>query len=465
MSKSRLFGLFVVMGVLALTAYGCNGSGSSSDGGSVAASVDDLSDVPTVGDMLSVSTTSATVADLAVSKSKTVSGINNVKQVKNITSSNADTYFWNGLVSQINSTGYTANATDAQDFIRGLGSCRMVHGAEYAFHAILDAGVSSCYMRSVPGVSSGVSAVVTSTGEAVTDASSLMVRAASTKVIKVVQTNSEGEGESQTIFMRVYGSSTSEGSASYATDLWFCNPDTGDLIGYENLRVNQSTGVMTDKMYFKSSNTEEMYSDFSGKLTTSGSSVSFDPEEAQTVDVIEMMGSDSFKGHVSVNGDQMLVKSWQDHSYDGEALTDKARMSAQYSGTNADDLKFYQGGVAIYHSQGAETPVSESMGTEWQDDHYEYTGTGDYYDAVNGFDFDSDSFWDGTIAIPSEVTSVVSDYDCSATSDYTITMDMSDSAVQAIADSCENPFNDSDMDFCDSVSVQTAMAAVMSAMP
>ncbi|MBI2342888.1 MAG: hypothetical protein HYV02_00900 [Deltaproteobacteria bacterium] len=436
----------------------CGSSGSTSEESTTTTtgdnlSVSDLSSLPDIEDIVSADGTSA-----ALSLLKAVSGT--PPNLVDIDDTAADTLFWDGLVADINTNGLN-DPDDQSNFWQGEGRCRMAQDVGYSFQEINMAGTSLCYMKNAPSASGGVSVV---SGD-LSDPSTLFNQSESSRLVKV-QVSGMGDmpGEtgsnSQEIFIRVYGSSTTEGSAGYAVDLWFCS-ESGQTAGYQLIRVNNSTGALT------LTNAETSFGnftmEFTGKLTedASGNPI-FDSAQAQSADfVFEDPQFGTHKGHVTVNGSTMISRGWNSYTtQEGQSETRRSYVQSTYSGTSTATLKFLSAGFAVEWSVDGQSDAFYG-GAEYQDTKYVSSESVDHFTTANNYDFDADSFWSGSLAIDADVMNAISNYSCSATPDIVVAMDMSNTTLQTeVVSVCENAF--SEMNFCDSQSIQQARSAIFS---
>ncbi len=169
--------LFAAMGLaVGLTLNGCGGS---SGGSTTAASADSLSDLPATSTLVTGGSASASISAKSVGKA----AAGTPPLLKDISSSNIDTYFWNGLLATLYSTDVSA-ITEAQStaYWQGEGACRMAQAVGYAFQNISTGAISLCYMQNAPLAANGVS--ITS-GSAT--ATNIFDQAASNRVVKVVE--------------------------------------------------------------------------------------------------------------------------------------------------------------------------------------------------------------------------------------------------------------------------------------
>ncbi|MBI2345411.1 MAG: hypothetical protein HYV03_00665, partial [Deltaproteobacteria bacterium] len=204
--------------------YGC-GSGGGGDTPTAtptgADSANSLSDLPATSSLVAGS--SASSSEGVKSLGKTPAGTPPVlKEIGSTVS--VDTVFWGGLLAQINAASAGSITGDQQlAYWHGEGACRMAQAVGYSFQNILQGGTSLCYMQNAPGAENGVNII---SGDVT--ASNIFDQVASDKVIKVSVSNMSmpggeggggGSGGPEEIFIKVYGTGSTEGGAGYAVDL------------------------------------------------------------------------------------------------------------------------------------------------------------------------------------------------------------------------------------------------------
>ncbi len=450
--------LFAAMGLaVGLTLNGCGGS---SGGSTTAASADSLSDLPATSTLVTGGSASASISAKSVGKA----AAGTPPLLKDISSSNIDTYFWNGLLATLYSTDVSA-ITEAQStaYWQGEGACRMAQAVGYAFQNISTGAISLCYMQNAPLAANGVS--ITS-GSAT--ATNIFDQAASNRVVKVATTNFSMGGDSnppENIFIRVYGTGSSEGSSGFAADLWFCSASSSTPVGYEQIRVNNSTGAIT---------TTSVHSDFgnfvasvSGFLTTntSGQFV-FDSTKtrAATIYFGPRAGNFTFLGSVSIDSSALLTaRDYWTGTFGGMTNTNKHAVFSNYIGSTFDTLRFSDAAFALQDTFGS-SPMTITDATEYSTTHYANVSSGTLLTTARAERFDAD-LYSGTSSTQYSTAqsklSAVSGFSCSETPDVIVAMDFSQSGPQAVATQCEPHF--ANMNFCDgSVSLSGGITASMS---
>ncbi|MBU1917655.1 hypothetical protein KKF63_06000, partial [bacterium] len=331
MNKISFIFLFFFILVFAVNCGGGSSGGDNNNdtGNSTISSLDDIPDVTSI---VNGGGSSASLSALM----KAVSGT--PPKLADIDEDNADTYFWNGLIADINTNGATAE--DAEAFWDGEGACRMAQEVGYSFQNISQNGTSLCYMKNAPQAASGT---VVETGSEYLeggDVSTMFNQGSETRIIKVEVTDMPkpedmGEGMedmNEEIFIQVYGTASTEGSAGYAVDLWFCHEEaTPDSI--EQIRVTEATNTITQTNI--NTGWGNYTSSFTGILTTdSEGSVSYDPNEEQSVVyTFEDPYWGSHKAKVTVDGSQMTTLGWNTYSSGGMSNEHKNYTVSSYTGS------------------------------------------------------------------------------------------------------------------------------------
>ena len=448
MGKSKsTSALYMVLGLIGgLVFYGCGSSGSSGSSTS-STSADSLSDIPSTNTLVTTSTASTSIS--AKSVSKVVSGT--APLLTSISASNADGYFWNGLLATVISANTATSAQISQywgatvDGPGGEGACRMAQATGYAFQNILQGGTSLCYMQNAPTAANGV-AITSGPGTATTLFN--QNTDSTNKVIKVTVSNSPGESGSQDIFIKVYGKTTDTANNGYAADLWFCSGST--VGGYEQIRLSDSTFSNTSVHADSNGN---FVGTISAKLTTSGGQLVFDPTQARTGTAVFTPSSGEFTFISSVGIDSaglMTTRSYNSGTFGGQSNTSKVTVFSNYTGNTMDALRFTEAAYAVTGNFGSSTQAIVGA-TEWHDSFYAAVASGSLYTAALAEDF-SNNIFEGTSSTlytaAAAALAARTDYSCSTTPDTTVTMDFSQSGPAAVATLCENSF--SDFNFCDS---------------
>lgn len=443
---------------LSLVQISCGGAGG--------ASVSSLSQLPDPASMVSTSTSSTGMSFATISGTAPL--MMNLK-------TDADTYFWNGLVAKIGAGSWSSltlseRQNDAHSFWGGVnggpagqGGCFMAQNTAQVFGRLLESAGSSCYMKNMPNAASGVTITPTPLG----GNGGIFSQEAADKLVKVSVTGNTGEGDgggdgTMDVFIKVFGSNTVT-SDVYRVQLYFCK--TGAVDGYETFEVNKSTLAYSASSVHKESNTSKFSSSVSAHLTsgTSGS-LAFDPTKDREVTMNGLFNTDTFRAKITITSDN-LIYSLMNHSNSngGNSFSDKISSVAQFSGDDANTVRFLAAGFNGYQSfttSGGSDSHSFSGALEWHDTYYASIATSDseLYTKANATNLSTDSFF-------TESTSPNVDFsglDCTSTADYRVTMDFTDGHVKAIKETCDgdHKVRGSDSNYCWGGSVQTAQQKV-----
>lgn len=440
--------MFALTGLMA-----CSSGSSSSDdgGGSSVATITSLGELPQTTSIFNAEAS----ASVSVATSKTAAGTPPL--VRDITPTLADTIFWDGLIALING-GEDVTQQIAEDFFNGEGSCRMTQTTGYLIQELQMFGVSICYMQQMPDMSEGVTIDQAPSG--VTRENIFDKRDAD--LITQVNANNMPAGQGgqtgdQTIFIKVYGNDSTTNATDYWIDLWFCANGTAN--GYEEVRVDGADGSVAQASY----HTEEegnFYANFAGSLTAAADgTVIYDPSASQTATVYDNFYG-IHNGQVSVVGNLLTgMEHAQELDQNQEVnATRKILGLSEFTGTSVDTLRFVQGGFAGEMVFGEGTDTFDGA-IEYQNTLYENVGAnGQYYSDVQNYDFSANSFYSGTLAMPTEPATTLQGFSCSETPDVIVTMDGSDAGVAAQAANCESTFQD--MNFCDNEDIGNARGQV-----
>jgi len=161
-NQIKIIGSFVGIAAFVAVIQGC---GSSSSSPSLGSSLSGLDQLPSASQMLGSSSGSS--VSYGVLKNP-MPGMNIALQVsgtppklKELDTTNVDTYFWNGLVAAINTAG-TATSSQANQFWgsvnggpAGHGGCFMAQSVGESFGRILQSATSQCYMKRMPAAVQG----------------------------------------------------------------------------------------------------------------------------------------------------------------------------------------------------------------------------------------------------------------------------------------------------------------------
>lgn len=449
--------LYAAVGILSgLALIGC-GSGGSSGSSTSSTDANSLSDLPSTSTIVNGGGTSSSLS--AKSLGKAVTGTPPL--LKDITTSNIDTYFWNGLLATLDSTAVgSITAAQRNAFWQGEGACRMAQAVGYAFQNLQQAGTSLCYMQNAPLSANGVS--ITS-GSAT--AANIFDQGAANKVVKVTVSNfssnisadkstgkASGSGP-EDIFIKVYGTGSSEGSSGYAADLWFCS-SAGTVGGYEEIRVNNIadtlalTSVHKDFGSFVASIAASLSTNASGQATINSSK-----DRSASVTFISSEGVFTFLGSVNIDSASLLTaRDYSVGTFNGSSNVNKHAVFANYDGDTMDTLRFLEASFALQDTFGGDL-ITITDATEYQTNYYANVDSGSLLTTARSENFSSD-LYSGTSS--SQYTtaqtklSATSSFSCSTTPDVIVAMDFSQSGPTAVKSQCENHYDDNgNMNFCD----------------
>lgn len=438
--------------VLAMAWAGCGSSGSSGGSTSSTSAANSLSDLPATSTLVTGGSASTSLSAKSVGKAPT----GTPPLLKDLSTSNVDTYFWNGLLATITNTPVgSITLSQMESYWQGEGACRMAQTVGYSFQNILQGGTSMCYMQNAPSAANGVT--ITS-GTAT--AANIFDQSASDKVVKVSTSNEGGGRPNSDIFIKVYGTGNSTGSSGYAADLWFCT--SGSPNGYEEIRVNNSAGTIT---------TTSVHSDFgnfvgiiSASLTTNASGqFIFDSskDRGATVYFGPTDGTFTFLGGVTINSAGLITaRDYWTGTFGGQTNTNKHAVFANYSGDSMDTLRFSEASFALQDTFGS-SPMVITDATEYSTAQYTNVDSGTLLTTARAERFDNDIYSGTTSTAYSTAQTklnAISGFSCTTTPDVIVSMDFSASGPQAVATQCENHFEN--MNFCDGSAVQTARAKI-----
>jgi hypothetical protein len=425
-----------------------------SDSGGGGASVSSLAQLPNSSAMLQ--STGANVRRSAFEKIleginlQTVSGT--PPTLISLSPSNADTYFWGGLVATINTAGACAGsnknkfwgADTATPGPGGMGACQMASSTGEALGRMLNGTSTLCYMKGITNVASGV----TVTGGA---QSTLFTQGEANKTVKVAVTGFQEGGrvaQSFNVFFTIYGTNA-VGNDKYRYSMYMCR--NGSISSTETLEVTKSTGQLTVNTSDSNDSGRGTMS-VSAFLKASGSGFTFDASKDRIANVSYTGAWGTYKGNIQLTtGDLVKGKRW---FYNSTWGSNKTYSVAAFSGTGVDSFKFLQActkGISV-SANGAQTWPYSSI-TEFRDTVYASVASSDLSPQCDSFVIADDSFYaDNTVA-----TLDSTGLDCSATTDATATMDFTDSAVDGVKDSCDGESRKlENYAMCDSSAVRTA---------
>lgn len=458
----------VVLGGTMFLLQGCGDDAARS----LADSLSNLSQLPDAEDMVAGSgANGSSAAQLATLPNYLRLGLNlqsvsgTPPTILSLTSSNADTYFWNGLVAAINTAG-SATVSQRNQFWGqdtstpgpgGHGACMMAQSVGESLQRMREAASTMCYMKGMVSASSGV----TVTGAAQSDAFN---QGADDKLVRVDVTNAPMDRSSGrptgsfNVFFKVFGTN-SVTSEVYKYDMWMCNSGTAGEI--ETLTVNKTTGEMTSTRTSSRSGrsggrpTYTSSDALTAYLTVDGSgNISFDRSRSRTATSTHSGGWGNFKGQIEVTGSDLIYAR---RYFSGTWGVDKNYSLSAFGGTSFSDFKFLQAAYKGKSDPSGPTTAHEYDGvTEYRDTFYASVASSDLSAEVDEFNMDTDTF----LSSFSAPTFSIGSYTCSDTPDVTVSMDFADTAVAAVGTECNNESTRIDYEMCNSTAVQNAMNRV-----
>jgi len=444
------------LSLLSLGMLGCGSSSSSQTQQDNSLSVNSLTALPEASELLTGSASAGLSRPSFSSalRSREVSGT--PPSLSSINDENALDYFWNGLVQEINS-GATVTQEMRQQFWEGENSCRMAQNLMEAFHDVEHSGTVLCYMKQVPFAAQGVTI---ESGDVTP--SNIFNQAENDRWVKVHLANFSEAGEGD-VFFRIYGSSSAEGSAGYAFNMYMCSQSTPTEM--QEVRVNNATGAYTFRSMEQrqeEGGSHHTFSGVDGQLKQEGSEIVWDTAQdrlAQTSGEGEdSERSELRKNFVTISGDRVTNLHYG-HYEDafGDSLN-KAKTISQFTGLGLGDVAFVQAGLALNMTMDSGSFSFTQYGdVEFQDSRYVFGESGDYFNLVDGYDF-SDSFF-STLAFDSSLQAELSGFDCSHAADVVVNADFSFPELQSISNDCEDNLDDSQ--FCETDAIRQARNAIM----
>jgi len=447
---------FAIAGITITLLSRCGGSSSST-----AASVSSLSQLPNASAMLSGTGANGISKSSFRNLIKYLPGIN-LQSVQgtpptliSLAASNADTYFWNGLVSTIN-TAATCSAGNKTKFWGGdtatpgpggMGACQMASSTGEALGRMLGGTGTLCYMKGITSVSSGVT-VTGSTQAAV------FTQGSANKTVKIAVTgfNEGRDGASRPqnmdVFFTIHGTD-SIGSDKYKYTMYMCQNNA--VTSTETLEVTKSTGVLTVTSA-DSRGSDRGSMSVTAYLKASGSGFTFDPTKSRLADVSYTGSWGTYKGNIEITSSDLVKgKRWFSS---GDWGSNKTYSVAAFTGSSVDTFRFAQActkGISS-NAAGNQTWPYNSI-TEYRNTHYAAVASSDLSAQCDSFTIADDSFFTSNTVSSMDSTGL----SCSATTDISVAMDFSNSAVDAIKDTCDGESNKlANYSMCDGNAVRTA---------
>lgn len=426
-------------------------SSCSSDSGSSLSDVS-LSSLPSSSSMLAGNGTYGISNSRGGINLQSVSGT--PPNLKDLTSTNALSYFWNGVVATINTAG-SCSASNRNKFWGqdtstpgggGHGACMMAQGVGEALSRMMEGASTMCYMKGITTATSGI----TVTGATQSD---LFKQGSANKTYKISVTGMQTDNRnsprvSMDVFFTVHGSNGVGGDV-YKYDMFMCQ--SGSITSKETLEVNKSTGTMTATMY-NNENSSRGYMQTVAYLTKSGSTITFDKSKSRTA-VSKFTGSwGDYLGQVEItSGDLIKAQRYSSSSSWGK---NKTYSVSAFAGSGVDDFRFLQGCFKGINTNNAGNQSHSYSGiTEYRDTFYAAVASSDLSSQCDSFNFATDGVFADTTIPTIDTTGL----NCNMTTDVQVTMDFTDTAVNAIKQTCDGDKRKvSNYSMCDSSSVRTA---------
>jgi len=236
-------------------------------------------------------------------------------------------------------------------------------------------------------------------------------------------------GESdQDVFIKIHGSDEAGGD-NYKTTLYFCS--SGTTGGYEILTVNKSTGTFTTTDVGSEGGASKS-SSVTAYLTVDGSgNIIFDKSKSRSAtSTYYQSGGNIFKGDVTITATDLIYAKRYFSSVWG---VNRNYSISGFTGSSFDNLRFTEAGYTGKDQRSGSGSHNYAGSAVFNSTHYTTDTSNALYSEVSGYDFTADSFFT-SISAPTVDTS---GYSCSATPDAEVTMDFSNSDVQAIQTACE----------------------------
>jgi len=347
-----------------------------------------------------------------------------------LSSSNVDQYFFNGVVAQINGSGWSGLSTDGKQSLAnqfwgstdggpgGNGACFMAQSVGESIGRMLESATSLCYMKGIPTASGGV----TMTPDLGAD---LFTQQAADRLVNVTITG--GENQPEDVFIRVYGTS-SVGSDVYKVRLHFCSE--GAVTGSETIEVNRATGVMSASGKHSDDHGQGSNSMTGGLRLASDGTLEWDPNSTRTAAGAWTGDWGTYKGSLEILNGQLTAKRYNSWSQGENSGVDKNYSISSFSGSSLADVRFLEAAFQGINTWGAESH-SYTGSTSYRDTYY-MSVANDFTDTVAAYDVAGDAFFVNDIESPD-----YSDISCDEVGDVEVALDFNNSALIAVGEACE----------------------------
>ncbi|MDB5037399.1 MAG: hypothetical protein JWQ35_927 [Bacteriovoracaceae bacterium] len=460
----RLVNGFVVLTFCSIvfTQIGCGGSSGS-------ASVSSLSQLPDPSSMVSTSTSSTSLIHAAVSGTAPL--------ITSLTDTTVDQYFWNNVLAAINGTDYSGGTLSHKQMLAhefwggdvadggpsGNGGCFMAQNVAQIFGNLLQAAGNACYMKNIPSVATGVTITPTPSGG---NTHLFDQKAADTLVQISITPPAGGGGDNfpEKVFIKVFGTNT-VGASDYKVQLYMCSG--GSVNESDVFEVNNATLAYTQSNV-SSHGTDGVFStSVSATLASASGGLTFDSTKDRSV---TMNGNQTnsgqtnlFKGKVTITSDNLLYALMnQKNSGNGQTFTNKNSSVAQFSGSDANTVRFLAAGFNGLNGNGTDGTgfiQNWSGAVEWHDTFYAAVApaNNDLYTKATATSLTTDSFFSSLTA----PTADFSGLSCTDTADFAVTMDFSDPNVAAVRTQCDGNHQLGNGSYCWSGAAQQAQQTIM----
>jgi len=436
------------VGITVGLAAGLIASGCGSDASS-GLSINGLDKIPSAKGIVS-SSSGGSIARSARGRNMSLQSTSGTPPLLvDLSESNVDQYFFNGVVGTINGGSWGGLTSGAKTELAnnfwgsvdggagGNGACMMAQSVGESIGRMLESATSLCYMKNIPNVS-GVTITPSIEGSAL-----FQQQAAD----RIVQVNVSGGDQSQKIFIRVAGTST-VGADVYKVQLGMCTTE-GAARGLETIEVNRTTGRMTATGLHNEGSGTGSNSMTGGLRLAADGNLEWDPTSVRTATGAWNGDWGTFKGSLEISSAGVITAKrfnvWDQGGHDG---VDKNYSISSFSGTSLASVRFLEAAFKGVNSFD-DNEHSYVGSTSYRDTFYMNVAN-DFTSTVNAYDIDGDSFFANDVSEPD--LSVV---DCGLTPEYTVTVDMSSGPMEAVRATCEGDRYDN-YDLCRSDAIQSA---------
>ncbi|MBX9704487.1 MAG: hypothetical protein K2X39_10075 [Silvanigrellaceae bacterium] len=412
---------------------------SSSSSSSAADQFSGLNDMPSMNSVVASNSSGNAMARFYNAVVGTPPYLKDIK-----TDTDVDTYFYNGLIAQLQSainTSTAPSASQVSDFFGnntssstapgGMGACSMAQAVAGNIGRLLEAGGSTCYMKGITNVSSGIN--ITSNPNNISQ-SAIFKPSSSDKLVVVNISGIPGNGDSQpnSVHITVAGKDSLDSSTKYKATLVFCSSDN-KVTQVEVDQVNTDSTFSVSTMQSDSFGIVRKLNVTGGLKVDSSGNIDFDPSISRAASAAETYGSSQFFGNLNISSDNvMTTKMLIKNSSGNYNFTNKLYAVLGFSGTGMSDLRFTQGAYKG-KSVGGNFTSSFNGASYYNNTYYANDPSSPYKSQVDAESLDADSFFTS----PTTPTVDLSSYRCSGTPDVELTMDFTNSKIQELQAKCD----------------------------